>query len=967
MPLGAALLQPTTLQRSSFDDFLALGEDVARVAAIIFEDAAAAGPMAGAVERAVVAVGDELKASLEPRLRAVEQSLRGRIAGPQAELENFAEDVAGLADDPAAVIGLMRRLLARLKALADSATLPVIRAELLFWKSLVEDDLGFSPDVLNGIIVSFIGKLRAELAAINSTDLAAVRRLRLCESLLVRLGLQSQHLRPPDLDIEPLARMIEAFLRNSGVAGALREFSCMLDGVQAAMEGAVAAGGAVRQVLQPLGAGVVPLQESMDYAWYASWLLNDEHLPLLGLSDISDAKAFLVQLKGAGEFERHVRENLLQPAERTALDGYAGSAEPSKELMLMILAGINRAMQAGPLLRRNFDEEVLPDSALTEELIERRGNYEEEQTLFFYNRRVIEKVFEGKVDTHSTIDGILGIINGIGIAIVAGVGWPRKQVFVTGDRRYVMCDDKPIHVGENVKWYEAPIFSARVSGQMWFDFVHVSPQVCEMFAWILSMAAETAKAIMHLVDTQPGHEAPAGSVAAIEIADTIQQLLFGRPISAYFLEGGPNLRRWGKSLDSFLGLKGIATVFSSFQSMHSDAPGGNIARFWLTVFLGDVVRTVGRTQLANTARDVVLSFITLLNFRGPRDGPSQRPSNPSWNHRKQGPFVSVSDTLFAMALIGLYPRDNYSIFIWSKDLGNQSDRRRDMFLGHWLGGSVGLGCLAGLTGSFVAQVIAWGEDYPRFFISGAKSAGKMWALYWVFNTLFRENATDGGRYRAGGGSFKGYPERDGVDSNDDPAPSPYRLPAAKDAVLYAGQANLGLFSHNFINNTDFVTPTNVSTQEAYAYDFGVDFKRNIACIRAGTVVSFRENLADDDESDENQIVIRHATIDPVHDDFGSGPVQTYAVYMHLANNGVRDAPAFSPNPPAIGTAVAQGDFIGLAGDTGNSFHNHVHIVVVPDNGSGGPNLTFAIPFVFFDVDGDGVPQSRTWYRSGNVQ
>jgi hypothetical protein len=895
----------------------------------------------------------------------LETRLRDRVSGPQAELEGFAEDVAGLAEDPAAIIGLMRRVLARLKALTDSATLPVIRAELEFWKSLVETDLGFSPDFMSGLIASFIGKLRAELAAIASTDLAAVRRLRLCESLLVRLGLQAQHLRPPDLDVEPLARMIEEFLRNSGVAGALREVSCALDGIQAALDGAVAAGSAVRQVLQPVGAGVVPLQESMDYAWYASWLLNDEDIALLGLSDLSDAKGLLLQLKGNGELERHLRVELLQPAERTALDNYEGPAEPSKELLLTILAGINRAMQAGPILRLNFDDEVLADSELTEEIIDLRGDYEEKQLLFFYNRRVIEKVFQGKVDTAPAQVGLKGFVHDLGTAIVTGVAWSRNQVFVTGDRRYVMCDDKPIHVGENVKWHEAPLFSTRVSGQMWFDFVHASPQVCEMFAWILAMVAEAGKAIMHLVDTQPGHEAPAGSVAAIEIADTIQQLLFGRPVSAYFLEGGPGLRRWGKSLDSFFGLKSIATLISTLQSMHKDAPGGNIARFWLTVALGDAVRTIGRTQLANTGRDVVLSFLTLWNFRGPRDGPSQRPPNPSWNHRKQAPFVSVSDTLFAMALIGLYPRDNYSIYIWSEDFGTEH-RRRDMFLGHWLGGSLGLGCLAGLTGSFVAQVIAWGEDYPRFFKTGGKSAAKMFLLYWIFNTLFRENATDGGRYKAGGGSFKGYPERDGK-VNGVPRPSPYLLPAARGATLYAGQANLGLFSHNFIANTDFVTPANTGTQEAYAYDFGIDFKKEIACVRAGTVVSFRESMADSDETDENQIVIRHSTIDPVHDDFGSGPVQTYAVYMHLAHNGVRDAPAFSPNPPAVGTAVAQGDFIALAGDTGNSFHNHVHIVVVPDNGSNAPDLTFAIPFVFFDVGGDGVPKSRTWYRSENVK
>ena len=143
------------------------------------------------------------------------------------------------------------------------------------------------------------------------------------------------------------------------------------------------------------------------------------------------------------------------------------------------------------------------------------------------------------------------------------------------------------------------------------------------------------------------------------------------------------------------------------------------------------------------------------------------------------------------------------------------------------------------------------------------------------------------------------------------------------------------------------------------------FGTAVACSRAGTIFQITENNADSSTGPWNVIIIRHATIDLEHDNFGNGAVQTYGVYGHLAFNGVTNAPAFGGTTPAIGTAVAQGDLIALAGDTGMSFHNHLHMHVLPDDGTGNPNMTFAIPFVFEDAPGDGVLKSTTWYRSGN--
>lgn len=959
MTLGAALLQPQTLRRGAGDAALTLAEDVARLAALLLEDAAAGGAMAASAEAALLERAEALAASFEPRFRAAEARLRALVTGPRQVIEGLATDAEALTQDPAAVLRMVRELLELAKSVADGASLPAIRAVLGIGKALVEEDLGLSADALRDMVLDFLDAWSARIADLPEAPVAeARRRRRLVRMLLARLRAQGDALTPPAIEVEPLARAIDSFLRQSGARAAMAELGCALDGITAALDAAIAAGAAVQQAMpQPIGAGVVPLSNSTEYSWYASWLLNDEEMPMLGLSDIDKPVEFLNQLKsGTAPVETRLREGF-RPPELAVLNGFTGPDEPARGAMLIVLAAINRQVQTTELLFRAGEDQIVEDADLDDRTRDLKRDFQKEQSLHLFNRRLLELAFGDKIAHLAP-----GFCRGVGQFMQNLTAWPRNQVYVTGDRRFVMCDDKPIHSGENVAWFQAPLFAESTRYAMRFSFEKVKPKPCEIIAQVLAAAIEAGKAIWHLAQTQPGHEAQAGTVGAIEIADTIQMILFGKPVSGYFLEGGPHVRRWGKSLDGFFGLKGIATFAASFQGMQTAAPNEKF-KFWLTLIMGDVFRVLGPIQLLNTLRDLVLGFITLLNFGGPRDGPSTLPDDPAWNHRKQAPFVSLSDTLFAMLLISLYPRDSYSIFLWSK--GGIGDRRAEAMAGHWLGGSAGLGLAAGLAGSLVAQIISWSEDFPRFFKTGAISAGKMFGLYWLFNYAFKENATDGGRYRAGGGSFRGYPDKGR-------APSPYRLPFAGGTAQYTGQANLGLFSHNFITNTNFATPANSATQQAYAYDFGHDFQQGVACSRAGVVWSFTENMADSSTGAWNVLIIRHATIDPVHDDFGQGPVQTYAVYGHLAQNGVTRAPIFGGTSPGqesvtagTGTAVATGDIIALAGDTGMSFHNHLHMHILPDNGAGQPNVAFAIPFVFQDAPGDGNLKSTTWYRSGN--
>ena len=147
----------------------------------------------------------------------------------------------------------------------------------------------------------------------------------------------------------------------------------------------------------------------------------------------------------------------------------------------------------------------------------------------------------------------------------------------------------------------------------------------------------------------------------------------------------------------------------------------------------------------------------------------------------------------------------------------------------------------------------------------------------------------------------------------------------------------------------------------YAFDFGHDHREVVRAMRAGVVVAFDDSHPDNNEDDPNFIVIRHDTLVDDHDDpFGSGNVVTYGRYLHGAEDGVTNVLGASP----IGMTVNQGDPIMEADDTGTSFHSHLHVYVLMDDG-GNPGQE-SIPFVFEDVDNDaGLPESRTWYRAGD--
>ncbi len=96
----------------------------------------------------------------------------------------------------------------------------------------------------------------------------------------------------------------------------------------------------------------------------------------------------------------------------------------------------------------------------------------------------------------------------------------------------------------------------------------------------------------------------------------------------------------------------------------------------------------------------------------------------------------------------------------------------------------------------------------------------------------------------------------------------------------------------------------------YAFDFYLSgLMWNIHASKAGTVWRWKDDIANNStESPGNYIVIKDSA-------------STYQLYMHLAQNSI---PA---ELKAVGAPVQQGQFIGIADDTGASTGHHLHFMV----------------------------------------
>ncbi|MDO8971584.1 MAG: M23 family metallopeptidase, partial [Saprospiraceae bacterium] len=105
---------------------------------------------------------------------------------------------------------------------------------------------------------------------------------------------------------------------------------------------------------------------------------------------------------------------------------------------------------------------------------------------------------------------------------------------------------------------------------------------------------------------------------------------------------------------------------------------------------------------------------------------------------------------------------------------------------------------------------------------------------------------------------------------------------------------------------------------SYAFDFANGTMFRLLASRGGSVIGSRWTCVDNDHNCLNYIALEDTSTSPV----------TTAIYLHLAQNSIPAALRIN------GTFVNQGDFIGLADNTGLSTGHHLHFMVVANRWMG---------------------------------
>lgn len=437
-------------------------------------------------------------------------------------------------------------------------------------------------------------------------------------------------------------------------------------------------------------------------------------------------------------------------------------------------------------------------------------------------------------------------------------------------------------------------------------------ETLEQVAWVSAIVVHGLEAVLNLASLEEGDYA-ANAFGAFNT--TVLALLDGldrAPLPWY--------------VDT-LTMRTLLPLVTSLEGMHTRTNAKNCFLMWLTLVGPDLGEVVAYRATLVTLRDILLSFLTLRNHEQPTTPGLRKPSNRLESAGFVTPFVSLFSFLNRL----IVPKDKYGI----ENLGSAE------VLLPWLLSAPIFGLFGSVIGHIVSEeAVAKAGDYGPLGGHILKTVFKEWVMFVPSWYLGAEGATGKGTYNPDGADFPGYPDAD---------TSPYRLPWTPDQSVYVGQGNQGMFSH-FDNNG-----------EVYAYDFSMDQDEDILASRPGTVVSFRDTMTDDSENNDaagnarwNFIRIRHDQDGgPIagHDRDETGTVTTYASYGHGRQGSV--TAAFATRGVAagsiVGSTVARGDVIMGAGDTGKSFHNHLHMEVHRDDGTGNPDTSTTLPFVFREV------------------
>jgi hypothetical protein len=530
--------------------------------------------------------------------------------------------------------------------------------------------------------------------------------------------------------------------------------------------------------------------------------------------------------------------------------------------------------------------------------------------------------------------------------------------------------------GEDVRGSDPTAASLFTTADGTYTFKRYEPGPLETIAYVSAVAGNGLELLLHLISLEEGDYMSNTINALNQTGIGIYEIAKREPVNTAF--------EWAVLR---LGL----TFITSFEGMHRKAKVWNCFKMWsCTLLIPDLAEMYIYKAASDIVRDGLLTFVTLRNYDGPGSPPDSGPDNRPLNRTKLDSTVDLTALGLDKLMFKLFPKEDYE-----QPFASGSQALKILLL--WqtvIKSAFGLAEIA--IGILVGELLAEARDFGVIPRQLARNLITGWLTFIPSLYMAVEGETSDGTYNPyGGADFMGY-EKFGTGNPRviaDNKDSPYKLPYAPGSSVYCVQGNQGLVSHNFRN-----------VQQTYAYDFCLDQDVEILACRPGTVVAWWEDVEDDSMGDPiswNFIAIRHDVDDTgnglaIDQRFDLGPggtsVRTVAIYGHGRKNSVTAAlningltpPARTGGFAAVDSSVPavkvkQGMPIILAGSTGISFNNHLHMHVIPDPGPDPAGTALvptdftgngnSMPFVFADVDRfftpKGVPMKLNFYSSNN--
>jgi hypothetical protein len=991
MPAGTLLLQPQKVQRAAsiLNDRDLIGDSADLFARISFDE----GSGGGAIEL----IGLSFEASaLRIATRSGDKitALRKRLLTPfqsfGASFEAIVNDLSG--GDAVKIAQEFEKGLAAFARALANLTPDQIRTNLAKLMGILRDELGVTEEFLEAEVWAIFddaAKRLEQAPALQTQELIDNRKeiaalLRRIRRMLFGLFVM------PTIDTDRLAGEIVKAMERAGLNQIAQEIAAVGEGLSDIVAAGMTLTDAISLRVQArvqVNGGTPPGGNGKDtppdpapadpaapaagstteskgkYLWYASSVLGGDDTDLFGGGDFKEDHPLAAKLKAAADPVSVYLKGKCSDDLRMLLDSYSGSGKPSDELTRRLTYDLNVLVKGDNIYDATAFANVTLDSDTKKALDDTSAKDEDERWLL--NRMLLEDAYPAEIDKKSRNWFVKKFKLLFGV-IKDALQYPGDNVFIETDGKWLLQEDRPLFVtataGSTVDWTKAPEFDAHSEQINKYTFQHFSAETADTATWLSSWLQLSAKGIWDGVKifTEDGKRISNVGSSLYYGANATLNGVAHKPLNGYDFFSS-------KFLAWQYGGHVIAVLPGTFPGYHTNANFWRGLMYWFKR-VGDAASGKAIEDLPDWIHDGWQDFMTLFNYSGPEykegDGEDKRPKNREKLDGIVGPFI----LLFAYALATAVPKKEYTGLI------TLSGKNKAI----WLAGGAGMGLLAGLCGTVVAAIIAWAEDWPLLGKTMAKSALKLVIKFPTFLGEINEGDTSNGTYNPNGGDFKGYPKKAS-------APSPYKLPFEAGKSVPCLQGNQGDGSHNFVaahKSTPFFGDPDqfIGPSLVYAYDFALDQDEEVLASRAGTVVAFLDTV-DDGESDDftfNFIRIRHdvdnagaaITPDTVHDLDVGGPAVTFAEYRHGRQGSITGL--FGAG--AVGKKVKQGQVIMKAGTSGVSTFScnqvHIHVVAAKPGTSGAgalPGDQYTIPFVFQDVDGDGVCKKMDWYTSGNTK